>query len=130
MTLLTMAVAVVFATTYYQTYLLSSLLISYDEPAMTFDQLIGKLEARQMKAMFWEPAAELELEMRQLSTFDRFTRTLVNNPPVYRTRLNTSVLKVLRDEPVITLEQDTDLVDIITNDIPSAILLKCGNHSH
>jgi hypothetical protein len=120
----------VFATTYYQTYLLNSLLISYDEPTLTLDQLTDKLEARQMKVMFWEPEAPVELAMRQQSTFDRLTRALVDNPPVYRTRLNTSVLEVLRDKPVVAFEQDIDLVDIITDDIPSAILLECNNHFH
>jgi hypothetical protein len=121
MALLTMAVAVVFATTFYQTYLLSSLLISNDEPAMTIEQLNSKLEASQMQVMFYEPGTTAELEMRALATYDRFTRALDAHPPLYKTQLNTttSAFEVVRDEPVVYIIQlDMDVVDIIMNDIP------------
>lgn len=119
MVLLTMGIAVVFATTYYQTYLLSSLVISYAEPTLTIEQLTAKLETRQMQAMFWEPRSLVELEMRKLSSFGRFISALDANPPLYRTRLNTTVYEVLRDQPVAYIEQlDTDVVDIIQHFIP------------
>jgi hypothetical protein len=129
--LLTMAVTVVFTTTFYQTYLLSSLFITYDEPAMTFEQLTAKLETGQMKVMFWEPKSVLEIQMRKLTTFDRFTRTLANNPPLHLTRLNTSVLETLRDQPVAYIEElDMNLVEIIKKYIPYIHTFQKSYYSH
>jgi hypothetical protein len=142
MTLLTMAVAVVFATTFYQTYLLGSLLISNDEPTITLDQLTTRLEAGEMRVMFYEPATSVETEMRQLASFDRFTRALDAHPRLYKTRLNTTAFEVLRDEPVVyVIQLNMDVVDMIMNDIPyghtpvraflnASLVTLCGHPSY
>jgi len=125
--LLTMAIVVVFASTFYQIYLLNGLLMSREEPTLTVEQLTIKLESAQMRAMFWEPQSIVEMEMRKRSSFDRFIHALDVHPPLYRTRLNTTVFEVLRDQPVVYIEQlDTDVMNIIINYIPYMPIL-CPN---
>ncbi|CAM6000339.1 unnamed protein product [Sphagnum balticum] len=81
--------------------------------------MTDKLEARQMKALFWTPPSDVELKMLRLASFDRFMRTLVVNPPMYITQLNTSVFEVLHDKPVVYIEQlHPEVVDLIKKDIP------------
>jgi hypothetical protein len=61
--LLTVGVSVILTSTFYQTYLLRALMLTSGNQALPFEDIVCKIERRQMSVMFDEPEAVYLNEM-------------------------------------------------------------------